>query len=107
MPNVSRYGIAYDLARSPYSFVLYGYEFFFSSELHRRNFVRDLRKKSEWLNDSMARRFRFGVDMGLLAAFHWYRQCETRGFRIVSPEGEVWECPESIAFRGMQPKGRG
>ena len=50
----------------------------------------------------MKRRFKFDMDMELLADFSLYRKIETRGFLIINEStGVAYECAENIEFRGM------
>lgn len=102
MNVTSRYGVSYNLLTSPYVAVVDDYEFCFSTEANKRKFLEKLVIKREWLNDSMQRRFKFNIDFELLATFHWYRQCETRGFCIKTPMDEVYEWPENITFHGLR-----
>ena len=87
MAELTRAGVCYDLADTPYTAEWRGFTFYFSSYPHRRKFERELCKKLEWVNDSMSRRFHMGIDMSEVAAVHWYRMVETRGFRVVTPYG--------------------
>lgn len=102
MSAISRDGVCYDLRNSPYKYVFCGYVFCFSTPYHKRSFADKLAVKIDWLKDSMQRRFRFYQDVTMQAAFHWYRQVETRGFCVFSPEGECFTCPENIEFLGTR-----
>lgn len=87
--GVSRYGVAYDLKTSPYK-VLYGeWEFYFSSMPHRKKFIENLTKRTEWLSDSLSRRFRMTVRADSLAVFQLYQQVETRGFFVRNTSTDV------------------
>ena len=85
--TMTKNGICYDLDATQYIADYMGYEWHFSSELHRRNFLSKVQTKRDWLNDSLSRRFRMTVKADLLAALQLYRQVETRGFCVYSPEG--------------------
>lgn len=99
---VTKNGICYDLKDSPYFCFVGFYKFFFSSPAHLNRFKVGLEANRDWLNDSMTRRFKFEMQMDLLADFTLYRKIETRGFRISDEmTGDVFECPESIEFHGM------
>lgn len=54
----------------------------FSSESHRAKFIKNLRAKELWLNDSLSRRFKATVYLPILADIQLYTQVETRGFYI-------------------------
>lgn len=100
---LTKNGICYDLKNSPYFCCVGFYKFFFSSPAHLVKFRRELEANREWLNDSMTRRFKFDMDMELLADFSLYRKIETRGFLIINEStGVAYECPKSIEFHGMK-----
>lgn len=100
---LTKNGICYDLKNSPYFCSVGFYKFFFSSPAHLVKFRRELEANREWLNDSMTRRFKFDMDMELLADFSLYRKIETRGFLIINEStGVAYECPKSIEFHGMK-----
>lgn len=101
--TLTKNGICYDLKESPYFCSVGFYMFFFSSPAHLNKFKEGLEANREWLNDSMKRRFKFEMQMDLLADFSLYRKIETRGFRVCcETNGDVYECPESIEFHGMK-----
>lgn len=95
--GVSRYGVAYDLKTSPYK-VLYGeWEFYFSSMPHRQKFLENITKRTEWLSDSLSRRFRVSVKADMLAIFQLYQQVETRGFFVRNTSmGAVYLAPDMV-----------
>lgn len=97
MSELSRAGVCYDLAHSPFSTSYQGFTFRFSSYVHKRKYERELRKKVLWITDSISRRFHMSVDMRLMAAVHWYRQIETRGFHVEGPFGETYATCEDFS----------
>ena len=98
---LTKNGICYDLKNSPYFCSVGFYKFFFSSPAHLVKFRKGLEANREWLNDSMTRRFKFNMDMELLADFSLYRKIETRGFLIINEStGVAYECAENIEYRG-------
>lgn len=100
---LTKNGICYGLKNSPYFCFVGFYKFLFSSPAHLVKFRRELEDNREWLNDSMTRRFKFDMDMELLADFSLYRKIETRGFLIINEStGVAYECPKSIEFHGMK-----
>lgn len=100
---LTKNGICYDLKNSPYFCFVGFYKFFFSSPAHLNRFKVGLETNRDWLNDSMTRRFKFEMQMDLLADFSLYRKIETRGFFIINEStGVAYECPESIEFHGMK-----
>lgn len=101
--TLTKNGICYDLKESPYFYFVGVYKFLFSSPAHLVKFRKGMEANREWLNDSMKRRFKFDMDMELLADFSLYRKIETRGFLIINDlTGVAYECPESIEFHGMK-----
>ena len=100
---LTKNGICYDLKNSPYFCSVGFYTFFFSSPAHLNKFKEGLEANREWLNDSMTRRFKFNMSLGVLADLSLYRKIETRGFLIINEStGVAYECPESIEFHGMK-----
>ena len=95
-------GIVYRLTDSPYRCTWRGMVFFFSSALHLHKFHDKLEARIDWLNDSMTRRFHFGVEVDYIAVIQLYCQVETRGFLIFDSEKSRWyDCRENITLRGM------
>lgn len=86
---ISKYGVCYDLHRSPYWVEVSGLKFHFSTLAHAQKFEREVTAKQEWLTDSMCRRFHFVVDCDRLAALQLYERIEGRGFLVTLPNGEV------------------
>lgn len=104
--NVSKYGVAYDLASSPYVADCAGYVFHFSTMAHMRKFVNGVQSRIDWLNDSLSRRFHMTIIADEIAIMQWYSMCETRGFLVLAPDGKRFKCPENIIFRGMITSGK-
>jgi hypothetical protein len=99
---ITKNGICYDLSRSPYVCSVANWTYYFSSPSHMNKFKSNISSNREWLNDSMKRRFKFDMDVELLADFSLYRKIETRGFLIINEStGVAYECAENIEFRGM------
>lgn len=87
--GISRYGVVYDLAKSPFQVECAGMTFSFSNLAHAQKFERDVAIKQEWLTDSMSRRFHFVVDCDKLAALQLYERIEGRGFMVELPDGSI------------------
>lgn len=87
--GISKYGVVYDLAKSPFRVECAGMAFTFSNLAHAQKFERDVATKQEWLSDSMSRRFHFAVNCDKLAALQLYERIEGRGFMVELPSGEV------------------
>lgn len=99
---VTKNGICYDLENSPYFCQVGSWKMYFSSPAHLLKFKNGLEAHTDWLNDSMQRRFKFCMDLALVSAFTLYRKVETRGFLITEElTGVEYKCPESIEFRGI------
>lgn len=100
MAEITKYGVCYDIENSPYDYMWNGILYKFSSVAHRNKFIINIRKKTEWLNDSLSRRFRVSMDVSELAAIQLYQQVETRGFCIIYNGSMVIKCPEQLVFHG-------
>ena len=67
----SKNGVFYELKESPYSFMYGDCTFFFSSRKHLSSFMDKICVRTQWLDDSMEKRFRVptvlhGGDQGVL-----------------------------------------
>lgn len=102
MADLTANGVCYALHDSPYFVWWRGYTFFFSSDSHARKFRNEVAMKCAWLDDSFRRRFKFDIQVPLLASFQFYRQVETRGFFVVGDDGEVFRCRDEVRFDGLQ-----
>lgn len=93
---ISRNGVCYDLQNSPYKYEWRGMVYFFSSESHRAKFIRNVREKEMWLDDSLSRRFKCTVHLPILADVQLYTQIETRGFYVQTNDGAEYNMAASI-----------
>lgn len=93
---ISKNGVCYDLPDSPYKYEWRGMVFFFSTEHHRAKFIREIRAREEWLDDSLSRRFRVTVHLPILADIQLYSQVETRGFYIQTDGGAEYRSATSV-----------
>lgn len=101
MASLTKSGVCYTVRESPFYQDWAGYRFYFSSEVHRRNFFAKARIKELWLSDSFSRRFHFHVDASLIAVFQLYRQIETRGFYVVAETGREFTSWDDVNFVGV------
>lgn len=103
---ISKNGVCYTLPDSPYTYEWRGMVYFFSSEPHRAKFIREVRKREEWLDDSLSRRFKCSVHLPILADVQLYAQVETRGFLIQTNDGaEYFSAPSIYVEANMQQIG--
>ena len=103
MNNLTRNGIAKDLAHSPYictiiteSDVLHLY---FSSKLHMKMFNKKRDDNYNMIYNYIYKRFKYQVDCRLLADLNLYQKIENRGF-YVKLNKEVYLCPDNITLNG-------
>lgn len=95
----TRNGVCYDLPRSTYRTTVDGLTYVFSSRLHMEKFISKLKENRDIINYSLTRRFGFTIDVAQLADIVLYKRIETRGFLIVTNEGqELWQ--ENLRFDG-------
>lgn len=87
MARLTNQGVCYDLTETPYTYDWRGVTWHFSSAPHRGKFVRELRKRENWLRDSLSRRFGCTVQLDIVADIQLYRQIETRGFYLITNDG--------------------
>lgn len=90
MGKLTRSGVCYDLKHSPFDSSYGSLLLKFSSASHKERFDAEVHKKEAWLNDSLGRRFHCTVGADVLAALHWYRQAETRGFCVYDSCTDEW-----------------
>ncbi len=99
----TRYGVEYDLKRSKYVEVVWGFELHFSSIPHLEKFRAGWMKHVDWINDGMSRKFHMETKMDYLALIDFYRRTETRGFYIVNlKNGVEYECAQNLLFHGTK-----
>lgn len=96
---ITRNGICYDLSVSEYRATVNSTTYVFSSQLHLDKFLERLTDNREKVNKSLSKRFNIPVDVSALADMVLYKKIETRGFLIVTNEGqELWQ--NNVAFVG-------
>lgn len=95
---LSKYGVCYDLAESPYTAEVLGFVFRFSTANLQRRFMESARVRCEWLTDSLGRRFHYSVQADVLALFQLYEQVESRGFYVEAPDGAVYRSTGDVGF---------
>lgn len=86
--ELTRSGVCYNLNESPFYTEWNGITFYFSSETHKRKFDRYIKIKTDWLSDSLSRRFHFNIEASYIAIFQLYNLTETRGFHVKMVNGE-------------------
>ena len=96
---ISRNGVVYDLSVSSYRCTIDGLTYVFSSKLHLDKFKKKLKENRDIINYSLTRRFNLSVDVSQLADIVLYRKIETRGFLIVTGEGNEL-CQNNITYVG-------
>lgn len=105
MNELTRGGVAYNLAESPYRFnVDYSSRstsitFVFSSDFYRKNFIRKMAGNRKKINASLSNRFGFSIENHVLCDMKLYCSIEKRGF-LIYQNGERFECPKSIKLDG-------
>lgn len=89
---ITRNGICYDLSVSEYRTTVNQLTYVFSSQLHLDKFMERLEDNRKVINKSLTKRFKLPVDVSTLADMVLYKKIETRGFLIVTNEGqELWQ----------------
>lgn len=96
---ISRNGVVYDLNVSSYRHTVGGLTYVFSSKLHLDKFKKKLKENRDIINYSLTKRFNITVDVSQLADVVLYRKIETRGFLIVTGEGNEL-CQNNITYGG-------
>lgn len=96
---ISRNGVYYDLTMSMYRYKVDNLTYVFSSKLHLDKFKKKLKENRDIINYSLSRRFNVTVNVSQLADIVLYRKIETRGFLIVTAEGNEL-CQNDITFVG-------
>lgn len=96
---LSRNGVCYDLEKTHYKTTVNGLTFMFSSRLHLEKFKAKLYENRRTINNSLSKRFSLSIDVSQLADIVLYKKVETRGFLIVTNEGNnLWL--ENLQFVG-------
>lgn len=77
--------------KSPYKYFLDGYTYYFSTNLHRNNFVNKYMENRREVNTRLYTRYRVKVRFDLLADLYLYKKIENRGFFIEDSRGGINE----------------
>ena len=103
MNNLTRNGVAKDLANSPYIYTVITesdvLHLYFSSKLHMKRFNEKRGDNYNMIYNYIYKRFKYQVDCRLLADLNLYHKIETRGF-YVKLNKEVYLCPDNITLNG-------
>lgn len=96
---ITRNGVVYDLKISSYRHTVDGLTYVFSSKLHLDKFKKKCKENRDIVNYSLTKRFNLPVEVSQLADIVLYRKIETRGFLIVTNEGQEL-CVNNITYGG-------
>ena len=88
--------VIYDLWKSQFVVERNDLTFHFSTQAHMDKFLRDVKKREEWLEDSFKRRFGVDIDCVVLADVQLYQMIEGRGFAVESFFGDEYDDPTQI-----------
>lgn len=103
MNNLTRNGVAKDLAKSPYIYTVITesdvLHLYFSSKLHMKRFNEKRGDNYNMIYNYIYKRFKYQVDCRLLADLNLYQKIENRGF-YVKLNKEVYLCPDNITLNG-------
>lgn len=97
----TRNGVCYDLNVSDYKMTVDNLTFVFSSKLHMTNFTKKYKENRDIINYSLSRRFNLPVNVDELADVVLYKKIETRGFLIMTNEGNKL-CQKSLKCGGLK-----
>lgn len=92
-----------NLRQSPFTFSSMGVLYFFSTELHRGKFIRNLENNRTMVKDRLLKRYRINIESNYLADLYLYRTIENRGFFIITKDGVEYTCPEMVKLDGLKP----
>ena len=103
MKNLTRNGVAKDLATSPYIFTEMidddQLDLYFSSKLHLDSFIKKREENYNMLYNHIYKRFKFKINCRMLADCNLYQKIESRGFYIKYNNKEFL-CPGQITLGG-------
>jgi hypothetical protein len=103
MKNLTRNGVAKDLATTPYIFTEMiedqQLDFHFSSKLHLNSFIKKREENYNMLYNHIYKRFKFKINCRMLADCNLYQKIESRGFYIKYNNKEFL-CPSQITLGG-------
>lgn len=94
-------GIIYDLEKSDYKVNVDGITYVFSSLLHLNKFISKYETNRDIINYSLSKRFNYNINVSLIADLVLYRKIETRGFLVVSQDGNKL-CQRNITLSGVK-----
>lgn len=103
MSNLTRWGVAHNLEKSPYNLVVdyedESLEFIFSSQQYKDIFYRKFVDNRIKINTSLSNRFGFNIENDKLADIRLYFTTEKRGFLIKGKE--EYKCLDTIVLNGV------
>lgn len=99
MARLSRGGICYDLAETPFKAEINSLSYHFSSELNLKKFIVKRDEHREKIKESLSKRFGFTVKNDILSDIVLYKSIEKRGFLIVE-NGVQLKCLNHITLDG-------
>ena len=102
MEDITRYGVAHDLTKSPY-FLEIDYQFekltyIFSSKLYLEKFTLRLYDNREKVSDYISKKFGFKIVNNMLSDIKLYNDIEKRGFLIKGVDD--YTCLSTIKLYG-------
>lgn len=92
--KLSKYGVAYDLSRSPFFCYRNGFMFFFSTKQHVVSFRTKVRSYEDSVSASLSRRFHVEFDASVVSCFVLYSNIEGRGFLVK-------DCTTEVEYRSL------
>ena len=99
MSNLTRGGVCYDLAESPFTVQIDSLKYHFSSEINLNKFINKKNGHRERITDSLSKRFGFEVKNDILADIVLYKTIEKRGF-LIAENGVHIKCVRNITLDG-------
>lgn len=97
--KMTRNGIVYNLATSPFTIVVDETEYFFSSRLHMDKFTKQLHENRGVFSYKFTNKYNIVIRLTNIADMLLYNKIETRGFYIIH-NGEVYSCKKEVLFDG-------
>lgn len=105
MTQLTRGGVAYDLTKSPFNYIIqYPDEsiiYWFSSDMYRRKFENAINSNRITINNSLSKRFGYDIEHNKLCDLKLYATIEKRGFLIES-ENHKFLCQNNIKLDGLK-----
>jgi YHS domain-containing protein len=99
--TMSRNGVCYDLAQSPYTYQIDNVTYIFSSKSHKQKFKLQYKENRDKFKEKFVKKYGIELDTNCLSDLLLYETIETRGFMLEIESGGYVKCLNEIILSGV------